>query len=207
MMKVICPKCGKEFEGNFCPNCGEPVQIEQIQQPDSQKRSKQNKRGRKKLKPVQAVCVTIASIFIIFAIIILAAIASPSENSDSSSVVAAGAAVTSSQQESSGTNATKVEYKTLYKDYSDNPIKADSKYKDKKLQLTGTIANIDRDIGQNPYITFNVDEYGAKSIKMSFDDDDPVATLKKGQKVTVTGNCSGMFATVLVELDDCTIVK
>ena len=22
---MVCPKCGKEFDGNFCPNCGEPV--------------------------------------------------------------------------------------------------------------------------------------------------------------------------------------
>ena len=100
-----------------------------------------------------------------------------------------------------------VDYKTLYKDYEDNAISADKKYRDKKLVLTGTIANIDRDIAQSPYITFNVDEYGAKSIKMSFDDDDTVAALKKGQRVTITGACSGMFASVVVTLDDCAIVK
>lgn len=103
--------------------------------------------------------------------------------------------------------ATTVDYKLLYKDYGDNPISADKKYKDKKLILTGTIANIDRDIAQSPYITFNVDEYGAKSIKMSFNDDDTVASLKKGQTVTVVGTCGGTFASTIVMLNDCSTVK
>lgn len=104
-------------------------------------------------------------------------------------------------------DAIKVDYKTLYKDYSDNPINADKTYKDKLLSLTGTIANIDRDIGKNPYITFNVDEYGAQSIKMSFDSDDTVAALKKGQTVTVVGTCDGTFASTIVVLSKCEIVK
>ena len=103
--------------------------------------------------------------------------------------------------------ATKVDYKTLYKDYEDNAISADKKYRDKKLILTGTIANIDRDIGQSPYITFNVDQYGAQSIKMSFNDDDVVASLKKGQKVTVVGTCGGTFASAIVVMGNCSIVK
>lgn len=101
----------------------------------------------------------------------------------------------------------KVDCQTLYKDYENNPIKADSKYRDKKLKLTGTIANIDRDIGQSPYITFNIDEYGLKSIKMSFDDDSAVINLKKGQKVTVEGTCGGTFASTIVVLNDCSITK
>lgn len=103
--------------------------------------------------------------------------------------------------------ALKVNYKTLYADYEANPINADAKYRDKKLQLTGSIATIDRDIGQSPYITFNIDTYGAKSIKMSFDNDEAVASLKKGQKVTVEGTCTGLFASVLVQISNCSIVK
>lgn len=117
-------------------------------------------------------------------------------------------AVTSVAPESKPTDdAITVDYKTLYKDYEDNAINADKKYKDKKLILTGTIANIDRDIAKKPYITFNADEYGAKSIKMSFDDDDTVANLKKGQTVTVVGTCGGTFASTIVMLNDCSMVK
>lgn len=112
-----------------------------------------------------------------------------------------------SSSPSSKDDVIKMDYKSLYKSYEDNPIKADSEYRDKKIQLTGTIASIDRDIGQSPYITFNVDEYGAQSIKMSFDDDETVAALKKGQKVTVVGTCGGSFASVIVVLNHCSIVK
>ena len=100
-----------------------------------------------------------------------------------------------------------VDYKVLYKDYDNNPINADSKYKDKKIKINGAIADIGRDIGQSPYITFNVDEYGAQSIKMSFDNDETVAALKKGQKVTVSGTCNGLFGNVIVDLSNCEIVK
>ena len=136
---------------------------------------------------------------------IIAAIVN-SPNSDFATANISSATASPSQTTSSGPDATKVNYKTLYKDYDANPINADKKYKDKKLILTGTIANIDRDIGQNPYIIFDIDEYGAEQIKMSFNDDDTVAKLKKGQTVTVKGNCGGTFTSSLVVLNDCEIV-
>lgn len=211
-MGVKCQKCGHEFEGNFCPNCGAPAQSgamrpDWAQQATYQEPDKWYRRRRKKLSPIQIVGVVLGSVTLFFILIVMLLIASPVESSGGSSAVAAG--VISSQQSSSSSrpDATKVDYKVLYKDYEDNPINADSKYRDKKLQLTGTIANIDRDIAQSPYITFNIDEYGAKSIKMAFDDDEVVAKLKKGQKVTVVGTCGGSFASTIVTLNDCSIVE
>lgn len=133
--------------------------------------------------------------------------------SQSNPSTVAQAAVTSSSisgiqssNSSAGDNVMTVDYKTLYSDYEDNPINADSKYRDKKLQLTGTISNIDRDISKKPYITFYVDEYGSKSIKMSFNNDETVAALKKGQNVKVVGTCGGTFASTIVVLNNCKIV-
>ena len=165
-------------------------------------------------KPKKPYVIGLLACFVLF----IVGVSLPSDNAaptavpssaQSASQIASSPTATSSNIPSSvpDSGTVKVDYKKLYKDYEDNPINADKIYRDKKLEITGKIANIDRDVGQSPYITFFVDEYGAKSIKMSFNDDDPVATLKKGQKVTVTGNCSGMFATVLVVLNDCTIVK
>lgn len=152
---------------------------------------------------------------ICFALLIVGAVISPdtknstSNTSNTSSIIPSSHISSEAINESSNPqdNIIKMNYKTLYKEYSDNPIKADSKYKDKEIQLTGKIADIDRDIGKNPYITFNVDEYGAQNIKMSFDDDKPVANLKKGQKVTVVGTCSGTLVSTIVVLNDCSIVK
>jgi hypothetical protein len=133
-------------------------------------------------------------------------VSSMSESSDAPQSVASTKNKVSSEPPITD-GAIKVDYKTLYKDYEDNAISADKKYREKKLVLTGAIANIDRDIAQSPYITFNVDEYGAKSIKMSFDNDDTVAALKKGQKVTVVGTCGGTFASTIVVMSNCSIIK
>lgn len=161
-------------------------------------------------KPKKRILLGVVFCFILFFVGVLL----PSDNTPGQSTQAANQSNQTSQEQSqvsSSSSATdgaiKVDYKTLYKDYSDNPINADKTYKDKLLSLTGTIANIDRDIGKNPYITFNVDEYGAQSIKMSFDSDDTVAALKKGQTVTVVGTCDGTFASTIVVLSKCEIVK
>jgi hypothetical protein len=203
-----CPKCGTEFQGNFCPNCGAPVQIEPVlQQPVNQKSAACNKRGKKKLRPGQIVGIVLVSIIVPIVLICILATAFPDDNS--SSAVAAGTNVASKlpSSNSSKDSVMKVDCNVLYKDYKDNPIKADSKYRDKELQLTGTIGSIDRDIGQSPYIVFDLDEYGTESIKMSFDDDKIVASLKKGQKITVRGTCGGTFTNTLIVLNNCSIVK
>lgn len=54
-------------------------------------------------------------------------------------------------------DAMKVDYKVLHKEYMDNPIAADEKYKGKILELTGPIDTIDREIAGNPYVTFEIE--------------------------------------------------
>ncbi|WP_444659397.1 OB-fold protein [Caproiciproducens sp. R2] len=220
-----CSKCGKEFEGNFCPNCGEPANS--VENPSTEHEnwnnwkpipsqpqrfpayknpSIWNNSRRKKFSPSQVIGVVFGSIFLLFALIVVIAIMTPSGNDNA---VAAGTNSVEQKEnsESLKEEAITVDYKALYKDYEDNAINADKKYRDKKLILTGTIANIDRDIAQNPYVTFNIDEYGAKSIKMSFGNDDTVAALKKGQKVTVVGTCGGTFASTIITLNGCSLMK
>lgn len=208
-----CPNCGKRFYGKFCPNCGTPApqkgQAQWLKQSNFSANINSPLLRRKKKTPMQIVGIVVGSIGLLFALFIIIALVIPEDNSESNNEVATNTNSTVSSSKaatSSESDTTKVNYKTLYKDYDANPINADKKYRNKKLILTGTIANIDRDIGQNPYITFNVDEYGAEQIKMSFDDDDTVAKLKKGQTVTVKGTCSGTFTSTLVVLNDCKIV-
>ena len=99
-----------------------------------------------------------------------------------------------------------VDYNTLFQDYQDNPINADKIYRNKLLRLTGDIDTIDREISQAPYITFNVGgEYSFNDIRMTFkkSEEDKIAALKKGQKITVNGTCTGTLLSSTVALKDC----
>ena len=87
-----------------------------------------------------------------------------------------------------------VDYTLLHQDYMDNPISADAKYKGKILKLTGEVYNIDREIAGNTYITFNIGgQYSFKDVRITFkkSEESKVAQLKKGQTVTIKGECIG----------------
>lgn len=99
-----------------------------------------------------------------------------------------------------------VDYKQLYKDYEENAIKADGKYKDKLIQITGKVDDIFREVMGHPYVTFSVDKYFQHvQAVFSKDEESKVAELKKGQTITVRGRCKGKTMNVLI--DDCIIIK
>lgn len=99
-----------------------------------------------------------------------------------------------------------VDYKELYRDYKENAIAADEKYKDKLIQVTGKIDDIFREVMGHPYVTFEVDKYfGHVQAVFDKDEEKNIAKLKKGQTITVRGRCKGKTINVL--LDDCIIIK
>ena len=102
-----------------------------------------------------------------------------------------------------------VDYKKLHSDYMDNPISADKEYKGKLLKVTGNVDSIDREISQATYITFNLDQFGLETIRMTFkrSEEDKVASLSKGQSVTVIGKCDGTLISTTVALKDCYIAE
>ena len=103
-----------------------------------------------------------------------------------------------------------VDYNTLHQEYQDNAIAADAKYRGKKLQVTGEVEDIYREIAGNPYVTFNVGgKYSFKNVRLTFkkSEESKVAGLSKGQTITVRGVCRGALLTTTVSLDDCEIVK
>jgi hypothetical protein len=90
----------------------------------------------------------------------------------------------------------------LVKAYKDNPIAADAEYRDKPITVTGTVTNIDREMMQHPYLIID------DAIQCVFpkESEANVANLKKGQRVTVTGEVKGKhFIRVLIE--DCALEK
>ena len=91
-----------------------------------------------------------------------------------------------------------VNSKTLYKDYSNNEIAADDKYKGKIIQVTGTIRDIGNDIMDDAYVTLIGDEFFG-DIQCFFSDKSNLVDVKKGQRITVVGYCDGLFLNVLLK--------
>lgn len=92
----------------------------------------------------------------------------------------------------------------LYKEYSDNPVAADEKFKGKTLKVIGNISLINQEKDGrilimydtkaiNGYIFCYFDESGSKEI----------AKLKPGDYRTIKGRCTGML--VGVTLEDCEV--
>ena len=88
----------------------------------------------------------------------------------------------------------------LYKEYNENEIAADEKYKGKIIEVTGVIRDIGNDIMDNAYITLVGNEYFG-DIQCYFNEKSVVAKLSKGKRITIIGSCSGLLMNV--QMDNC----
>lgn len=96
----------------------------------------------------------------------------------------------------------------LAEDYKANEIAAEAKYKNKPLEISGLVGDIGKDILDTPYITFQTEQYAIiNQVQCMFSksDEQILASLSKGQRVTVTGEVSGKMGNILVK--GCQIVN
>lgn len=94
----------------------------------------------------------------------------------------------------------------LLKEYDENGVKADENYKDKLIEVTGIVKNIDKDILDDIYITLDDgDKYSLISVQCYFSDKEKetVAEIEKGSEITVIGTCDGSLINII--LKKCTI--
>jgi hypothetical protein len=92
----------------------------------------------------------------------------------------------------------------LYKEYNENEVKADNKFKCKSILITGTFDNISKDILDEPYVVLTVVNF-LETVHVNFlDSKDPrIPELTKGTRLTLL--CIG--STMIIDfpmLDDCT---
>ena len=92
----------------------------------------------------------------------------------------------------------KVTSKTLYKEYNNNEIAADEKYKGKIIQVRGTIRDIGKDIMDEAYISLIGDDFFG-DVQCFFPDKSYLLNLKKGQRVNVIGYCDGLFMNIILQ--------
>ncbi len=178
-----CKTCGKEIASSakICPSC-----------------------GAKNKKPFY----TRWWFWLLIVIIALGAIGRGNEGSSTGETsVAQQPTVKKTDSEIALEKSQAIDYRVLYNDYQNNPINADSKYKDKYWKISGNVSQIDREIMGNPYVTFEIDFM--KDIRITFakSEEEKIASLSKGQKITVVGNCKGTLLSTTVAFDDCYLIE
>ncbi len=104
--------------------------------------------------------------------------------------------------------AIKIEAETLRQVYKANEVNGDAIYKDKLVEISGSVDSIGKDIVDKAYITFKADDaYAFDKVQCMFRDSEQgvLANLKSGQKVTVQGTVSGVsIGSVLIK--NCKII-
>lgn len=118
----------------------------------------------------------------------------------------------SSSQSSSTANTVvapiKVTSAQIVSDYKENGVAADAKYKDKLIEVSGTVKTIDKDITDTPYISLESYEYAiVDHVQCMFDRNKAteLASVKKGQKIVLQGSVQGKLGNIIV--NKCQIVK
>ncbi len=102
------------------------------------------------------------------------------------------------------TPALPIDPDTLFSEYEANEVRADEKYKGKRIQVSGYVDSIGKDIVDDIYITLKTKNPIFK-VQCFFDKSqtNALASLKKDSFVMVTCRCNGKFGNVL--LKDCAL--
>ena len=98
----------------------------------------------------------------------------------------------------------KIAAKLLFSDYESNEVAADQRFKGKTLLVTGTVADIKKDIMNTMYLTLTGDgPFGNVQCFFAESHETQLAGLRKGANVSVKGRCDGKMMNVLMR--GCTL--
>lgn len=87
----------------------------------------------------------------------------------------------------------------LYQAYEDNEVAANLKYKDKQLEVTGTISDFGVDVFGTSYIMLATGgSFKDTQVFFKKGEEEKIAELSKGQSVTVIGKGGGLIITSVV---------
>ncbi len=93
--------------------------------------------------------------------------------------------------------AVTVKAATLVEDYKANEVKADEKYKDKVIAVTGKVEAIKKGLGGQPIVLLSAPKRFVKVRCMFGKEYAPqVAKISKGNVITVKGVCKGKLGSV-----------
>lgn len=193
-----CTKCGNEYEGKFCPECGAPAEANEVAY------STPVAKPKKKGGCLKIVMIALFAILALLVLIVAIGGSSDEPASDAAGSVASSSTVATPEPEPEYIEVTA---KDLLAAYDENTVAADNTYKGQLLKVTGTVGSIGKDILDSAYVTLtNGEPYALVSVQCYFAKDnlDDIATLKEGDTVTITGKCDG--STLNVALKQCDLV-
>ncbi|MBP3960337.1 hypothetical protein J8F10_34345 [Gemmata sp. G18] len=97
---------------------------------------------------------------------------------------------------------------TLETDYLTNVVAAESRYKDKVLEVTGKVVRVIREDGKLQYLLELDTGEPTKTVNCEFNEQTkhPLTSIKRGQEVKVRGQCVGRVD-AFVTLKDCVLAK
>jgi hypothetical protein len=90
----------------------------------------------------------------------------------------------------------------LYKEFANNEVAAQVKYKNTRIAITGEILDVTFDLLKRPVVRFMPMSYKYVDCRFPNEYTKTVANYKKGQSVTLSGVVDGMFIT-MVSMKDC----
>jgi hypothetical protein len=112
-----------------------------------------------------------------------------------------GPSTSASQVDSSP--AIEITATALVQAYQDNEVAADQRFKGTTLLVSGAVDSVGKDVWGAPYVSLRTDEeaLGLRSVQAMFSRSDEwrVASLSKGQRVSIRGRCDGMLGNVLLQ--------
>ena len=137
---MFCTKCGKEYEGSTCPNCGAKQATEVIPQ-EKQAPMPQQQKPKKKKSTIIAI--------VIVAIVVLAIIAGATGGSDSKENNTESSTVSTTDNSSSGNNNTTKKKETTTKKKDETLTVGDS-VNDHDVKIT--FVSIEETMGNNEFM-------------------------------------------------------
>lgn len=182
-------KVNEQFQGHTqkCPKCQENIQV-----------------GAKKCKHCQTDLRNwfvrhkiITAILIFFAFVVIINVINGDKDNSTN-------IINNSTHKSEMEPAIKITAKDLYSQYEENEIQADELYKNKLLEVSGTIENIGKDILDVPYVSLKTNNIlGSVQCMLADTEKSKAAGLSKGQSIVLEGKNSGKMMNVI--LRECVI--
>jgi len=198
MALILCDECGTQVSDKAlaCTKCGNPIASLVGTSPVNTAPAEVKKTKKSSAMAIGGLIVLAVIVYIFYDM------GKPAKNTSVANTEASQPAAAPADAAPAEV-VLQVSAKQLAQDYNANEVAADAKYKDKLLEVTGTLEGINKDFSDDPYLTLETDnQFLPVHANYSKADLADLSKLVKGQDVTMT--CRGKGMMVGSPILDCT---